>query len=820
MITFAQQKKSTVSGNITDETQHPIQGVSVILLGQNKGIASDENGNYRITVPSEKAFALIFSHKGFSAIQKNFFLHFGTDTILNLTLAKTNALLENIVITDDRKRNESGLIKIDAKDALILPSASGGVEGLIQSLVGSNNELTSQYSVRGGNYDENLIYINDFEIYRPYLVSNAQQEGLSFINPTLVKNINFYTGGFQSKYGDKISSVLDIQYKKTNQLEGTAYISLLEQGVSVSGSISKQKASYIIGVRNKNNQSLLSNQPTVGNYIPSANDLQSLLSFKVNSKIQLELLNIFSTSKFTYFPESVKKTSSVFSPYFTSNIGLDTYFEGGEKDSYSTALIGATIIHSPNKHMKLKWLASHFRDREFENVDITGTYLFGERDFDNNSSTYGNIISPLGAGLYQQYSRNKLNIDILTAGHLGSWDFKNGNLLWGNSIEQTKINDLINSFEYQDSAGYSIPYTGTDLQMFNSINSKASLIIKKYSGFIQHNLKAANKKSDITLQTGIRYHYNDLNNQWLISPRIQGSLKPLWKNNIVFHAALGIYSQPPFYRELRKYNGSLNTEILAQKSAQLVGGFDWQFTDKNESPFRFTTEVYFKNMWDVIPYDIDNVKIKYTGNNNAKAYAAGIEFRLFGELIKDAESWFSLGFMQTKENINDDYYYEYKNAEGEIITANTINQIAVDSTKNEIGFLRRPSDRLITAGLFLQDYLATNKNFKVHFNLLYGSNMPYNIPNSTKYRNSLIINAYIRADIGFSALLLTEKNNRRSHSPFRKVDNVWASLEIFNLINKENTISYQLIKDFANNTYALPNRLTPRMLNLKLITRF
>jgi len=356
--------------------------------------------------------------------------------------------------------------------------------------------------------------------------------------------------------------------------------------------------------------------------------------------------------------------------------------------------------------------------------------------------------------------------------------------------------------------------------MFSSISSRTNLQILKYSGFIQDNIHLLQTTQDLNVQLGIRFHSNNLNNETLISPRMQLNWKPNWKNDIVFKTSFGVYNQPPFYRELRKYNGEINKAVLAQKSTQVICGMDYQIIWKNGKPLRLSAEGYYKSMKQINPYDVDNVKIKYFGNNSAIAYATGFDLRLFSELVKDAESWISIGFMKTKEDIKNDYYYQYKNAAGEIINANSDDQIATDSIKNEIGFLRRPTDRLITVGLFLQDYLATNKNFKVHINALYGSNMPYNIPNSTKYRNGLIVDPYIRIDVGFSALLLSEKSVRRSHSPFKSVENIWLSLEVFNLINKANTISYQLIKDFANNTYALPNTLTPRMLNLKLVGRF
>ena len=816
----AQTKFATINGKIVDENDDPLKNVSIIILGKNSGIVSTDSGSFSIKVPAQKSLAIIFSYAGFIAQQKNFFLsNDETETII-IQLKQTGKVLDAVTVGNEKERKESGLIKINPKTAVILPSTVGGVEGMIKTLVGSNNELTSQYNVRGGNYDENLIYINDFEIYRPYLVSSGQQEGLSFINPEMTKNINFYTGGFQSKYGDKMSSVLDIQYKKPVSFGGSAYASLLEQGLQLEGSSKNGKFSYLTGLRNKSNRNLLSNQPTSGAYIPSASDAQGFLTYKISEKIQIELLGIISTCRFTFFPESVKKTTSVFSPFFTANLGLDVFFEGQEKDNYTSSLIGLSVLQSINKKIKLKWMLSRFKDKEKENRDIGGAYLFGDRDFDNASPTFGQITNPLGAGYTQNYARNELNIDIYNASHKGSYDAKNNFIQWGLSAEQTNIKDKLAQFEYRDSAGYSLPYTPGSLTLYNVQNSTADLSIQKYSGFIQDNIKLLKRNSDITLQAGVRFNYNSLNKEFLVSPRAQLSWKPMGKKDVVFKAAAGVYNQPPFYRELRKNDGTLNTNIKAQKSIQFVAGADYNFKGPGNRILRFTTEAYYKQMTAVVPYDIDNVKIRYLGSNNAKAYATGVEFRLFGELVKDAESWLSIGLMRTKENINNDSYYDYKNAAGEIISAGTIDQTVKDSIKNDVGFVRRPTDRLITVGLYLEDYLPTNKNFKVHLNAIYGSNMSYNIPGSVKYRNGLIIAPYIRVDMGFSALLLSEKSVRRSHGPFRKFENIWASLEVFNLIDRENTISFELIKDFSNTVYALPNRLTPRLLNFKIVGKF
>ncbi len=820
IVVTAQNKSATINGLILDDNENALPGVSVTLLGKNTGVLTSDSGTFSISIASEKAIALTFTHTGFITNQKNFYLSPGETEHIIIRMERIGKTLETVVITEERERRENSLVKINPKNAITLPSTTGGVEALIKTLVGSNNELSSQYNVRGGNYDENLVYINDFEIYRPYLVSSGQQEGLSFINPELTKNVNFYTGGFQSKYGDKMSSVLDIQYKKPIAFAGSAYISLLEQGFHLEGAARKNAVTYLIAIRNKSNRNLLSNQPTQGAYIPSASDIQGYITYKLSSKIQLELLGILSASRFTYYPESVKKTTSVFSPLFSANLGLDTYFEGQEKDRYSTSMIAATLIHSPNRNLKLKWMFSRFKDAEKENYDIGGAYLFGDRDFDNSSSTFGQIVNPLGAGYYQNYARNELNIEVWNANHKGSFDKGKHFIQWGNSMEITKINDKLKQWEYQDSAGYSLPFNPAALILYNSLNSTADLSIQKYSGYLQDNIHFLRSKNDITLQVGLRYNYNSLNKEFLISPRIQASWKPKWKNDVVFKTAAGIYNQPPFYRELRKYDGAINTNIKAQKSVQFIAGMDYNFKGPDGRPFRLTAEAYYKSIWDLVPYDIDNVKIKYLGDNNAKAYTTGLELRLFGELVKDAESWLSIGFMRSREDLNNDYFYQYKNASGEIIHAGTTDQQVTDSVKNNVGWLRRPTDRLITAGLYLEDYLSTNKNFKVHLNLLYGSNMSYNIPNSVRDRNGLIIDPYIRVDMGFSALLLSEKSLRRSHSPFKSFENIWASFEIFNLINRANIISFQLIKDFSNAVYAIPNRLTPRLINFKLVAKF
>jgi CarboxypepD_reg-like domain/TonB-dependent Receptor Plug Domain len=812
VLSFSQKKSAFVSGTVVDDNENPLPRVSVIILGKQSGITTNDSGYFKLKVPAEKAFAIVFSYTGRKTEQRNFLLNENEEEIITIRMEKGENVLEEVIVKNQPDRREAGLIKPNPKSVLNLPSAITGVESLIKIFVGSNNELTSQYSVRGGSYDENLIYVNDFEIFRPYLVRNGQQEGLSFINPEMVRNINFYNGGFQAKYGDKMSSVLDIQYKKPKAFGGSAYVGILEQGLQFEGLSKNNKFSYLLGVRNRSNRNLLSHQDTKGNYVPSSADFQALLNYQINSKWQAELLSNISQTKFKLVPQFSQLTSSVFSPFFTANIGVDIFFDGQEKDQYQTNMLGFSLTNQVNKKLKLKWMASRFENDERENIDIVGAYLFGERDFDKRNATYGLIVNPLGAGVYQNFDRNKLNIENWNVSHKGNYEQGKHAYQWGLSYDKTSIADKLNEWELQDSAGYSLPYNPNLLLLSKVTKSNANLDINKYSGYVQDNILLGDSIHSTTLTVGVRFNYNSLNKEMLISPRIGASWKPNWKKDIIFRAAAGAYDQPPFYRELRRYDGTVNTDLKAQKSWQGVVGFDYNFKGMGGRAMRWTTEAYYKSMTDVDPYDIDNVRIRYFGENNAKAYAAGIEMRLFGELVKDAESWISLGIMKTAEDINGDFFKVY--------ALDSLNQ-PIDSITKQNGYLRRPTDRRITFGMYFQDYLPTNKNFKMFLNLLYGSNLPYNIPGNIKYRNALVIAPYIRADIGFSALLLSEeRSNRRSHSPFRNFDNIWASLEVFNIIDRANTISYLQIKDFSNTVFLLPNRLTPRLVNFKIVARW
>ncbi len=808
LFSHAQRKTATVSGKVVNEDETIIANASVIILGHTSGITTNDSGVFSLKVPAGKAFALVVSYNGYKTAQQNFLLAEGEEEKITIRLAPSATMLQEVVVEDSRYRTETGLIKPNPKSVINLPSAVTGVESLIKVFVGSNNELSSQYNVRGGSYDENLIYVNDFEIFRPYLVRSGQQEGLSFINPELVRNISFYNGGFQARYGDKMSSVLDIQYSKPRGFGGSAYVSLLEQGVHLEGS--KKNFTYLIGARNRSNQNLLRSQPTEGGYLPSSSDAQALFTYQVSQDWRTEFLGNFSRTAFSFLPKSSQLTAAVYTPFIQKKLTANIAFNGQEQDAYTTAMTGVSVIYE-RKKIRLKWLASRFRNTENENIDITGIYQFGEVETGNDASANGSISKPLGSGAHQTYARNSLSLVNYNLSHRGAWAFEKGSLNWGIGIDQTSIRDKLDEWEYRDSAGYSLPYNPGGLQLISAVRSGADLVIIKLNGYVQHNAVFGDTAHAFTLQTGLRFNYNDLNGEVLLSPRLSSSWKPRGERDIIFKAAVGAYHQPPFYREMRRYDGTLNTGLKAQRSWQAVAGFDYNFKAGSRA-LRLATEAYYKKGTAIVPYDIDNVRVRYFGANSAKAYAAGIELRLFGEIVKDAESWISFGLMRTRENLDNDFYNNY--------TFDSTGK-PIDSTVVAGGWLRRPTDRLLTFGAFFQDYLSTNKNFKVYLNLLYGSNLPYNIPGNIRYRNNLRIDPYMRVDIGFSALLLdSEKPDRRSRSPFRNFQNIWASLEVFNLIDRANTISYLLIKDFANNTYAMPNRLTPRLLNFKIIARW
>ena len=794
-------QKAWVKGSIKDEQARPIADVLISIAQQT--VLSDANGFFQIAVPAEKDILLQLSKTGFIAQQYPLRLKKEESRILAVQLKERIFEIKEVIKRADRHRFEAGAIIVDASKANINPSTIGGIEGLIKTLVGSTNELTSQYNVRGGNYDENLVYVNDFEITRPFLVRSGQQEGLSFVNADLTSHVQFSVGGFQSKYGDKMSSVLDITYKKPKQFTGSASLSLLGGSLHVEGASKNNKLTYLVGLRQKTNQYLLQAQPTKGVYNPSFTDVQTLINYKVNEQWEWEFLANYARNRFTFYPEEQTASFGLVNKAYQ----LRMFYTGAELDQFDTRFTGVSTTYRPNKNLRLKFLASAYASNEREAYDISGEYLLGELETDLGKANFGQVKTYLGTGVIQNYARNFLQVQQHTIGHRGSYIYKKQVWLWGADFQSISIKDQLLEWERRDSAGFTQPYNPAQLTMMKSYRSNADLSYEKIQGFVQNNFKW-NDSLDLTFSVGLRFNYNFLNQELVFSPRMQVAYKPKWKRDVVWRAALGWYAQPPLYREMRNLEGTLNTQLLAQKSMHAVLGYDYN-AHWGRRPLRITNEVYYKSLWDVVPYEYDNVRIRYFGKNNASAYAYGLETRFYGDLVKNATSWISVGLMKTAEDVNDDFY-TLKNVSG------------IDSAIVRPGFIPRPSDQRLMLGMYYEDYLPNKESIKVHLNFMYGTGLPFGPPDQIRYSDTLRLPSYKRVDIGFSAQLFQRKQDAHvPMAPHKKINSAWLSLEVFNLLGIQNTLSYTWVQDQSSGkTYAVPNRLTSRLLNLKLIVKF
>ena len=725
-------------------------------------------------------------------LRKRVSLTAGETRTLDITLKENANELEAHTVTSQRKREEAGTVYLDLKKVDFMPSTIGGVEGLIKLAVGSHDELTAQYSVRGGSYDENLVYVNDFEIYRPFLVRTGQQEGLSFINSDLVSNVNFSVGGFQAKYGDKMSSVLDVTYKRPTQFAGSVMMSLLGANIHLEGASKNQKLTYLVGARQKSDQYLLQSQPTKGVYNPSFSDVQALINYRISSSWEVEAIGNYARNRFTFFPESETSSFGVLNQAYQ----LRVFYSGSELDQFDSRFGGISATYHPeSSKLKLKFLASGFQTNEFETYDISGEYLFGELQTDMSKADFGQIKTYLGTGGIQDFARNYLNVSVGDVGFRGSYDAKKNFIQFGANATVTNISDDLHVWERRDSAAFSQPYDPYNLTMAYFYNSSANFDYTRATAFAQDNIRFNDK---FTATIGLRFNYSFLNNEAITSPRVQLAYKPKGKRDIVYKFSTGMYAQPPFYREMRDFAGNVNKDLKAQKSYQAVLGADYNFKMYGR-PFKITAETYYKYLWDLDPYQYDNVRIRYTGKNDAIGYVYGGEVRLYGDLVKDATSWISIGLMKGMQKITD--------------------SAGIPGYAN---YFPLPSDQRFMLGMYFEDYLPRNKNFKVHINGIYSSGLPTGPPIGHLYQDILRLPAYKRVDIGFSALLLDESRKEHPiHSFFNNIKSIWGSLEVFNLLGIQNTLSYTWIQDdTSQKTFAVPNRLTSRLLNVKLLFNF
>ncbi len=792
MCVCAYAQRATITGIVRDEAGKPVEGAVVADNQTGLGTFTNAKGYYMLEIAADKNITVLYGFAGYNSVFRHISLQAGATRTIDVVMKI--AELKEFTVKSEHKRTEAGSVYLDISKVTMNPSVNSNIEDLIKLAVGSHDELTSQYSVRGGSYDENLVYVNDFEIYRPFLVRTGQQEGLSFVNPDLVSNVNFSVGGFQAKYGDKMSSVLDVSYKRPTEFAGSVTLSLLGASMHLEGASKNQKLTYLIGAREKTNQYLLQSQPTKGVYNPSFSDLQALINYRFNSKWELEVIANYARNRFTFFPETMTSSFGVLNQAYQ----LDVFYAGSELDQFDSRFGGISATYrSEDEKLKLKFLASGFQTNEYETYDIDGQYLFGELQTDLSKANFGQIKTYLGTGEIHDFARNYLNVSVGDVGMRGSYNLRNNFLQFGGNATVTYISDDLHQWEQRDSAAFNQPYDPSNLTMAYFYNSTATFNYTRISGFVQDNIRF-DSADRFTASIGLRYGYSFLNSESIISPRAQIAYKPEGKKDIVFKLATGIYDQPPFYREMRDMTGNINTQLKSQKSFQTVLGMDYNFKMYGR-PFKITAEAYYKNLWNIDPYIYNNVQIEYTGKNDAIGRIYGGEVRLYGDLVKDATSWVSIGLMRAMQKITDS---------GSIPGYNN--------------YFAMPSDQHFMLGMYFEDYLPRNKNFKVHINAIYASGLPVGPPTGHLYQDVIRIPDYKRVDIGFSALLLdVNRRQHPSHSFFNNLKSVWASLEVFNLLGIQNTLSYSWIQDdTSQKTYAVPNRLTSRLLNVKLLFKF
>ena len=828
VLTGFTQEKAIVYGKVTDEQGDVVEYANVAVSGYAGGVATDMRGNYELSIPASTELTMVISFIGYEKQMFRVLLQPGQRKELNVVMKLSAEQLPDVEIVDKQIRH-TNLQRLSPKVATEIPTLSGGVEDILKTLPGvsSNNELSSQYSVRGGNFDENLVYVNGIEIYRPFLIRAGQQEGLSFINSALVGSILFSAGGFESKYGDKMSSVLDIQYKKPTTIAGSFQISLLGAQAHVEGISKNRKFTYLTGVRYQSNSYIFKGLETEGDYKPRFADVQALFSYKISDKVDLSFLGNYARNSYHVIPSSRQTEFGTIQEAYR----LSIYFEGQELDRFENYMGALSLDYYPKDHMKLQFITSAFETRESETFDILGEYFIGRLENQFDDEQFGEVVQAQGVGGFMDHARNYLKASVFNIEHKGYLDLSKHYLQWGIKYQHEFINDQLNEWEMLDSAGYTIPeqpFTVGDpapvyhpqLEMFSLYRADTSFQSNRYSAFVQNSWNFRMGTTNAYLIAGLRASYWDVNRQFILSPRATLSIKPLWEKDILFRLSAGWYQQPPFYRELRNLEGQINPNVLAQKSIHFVAGMDWDFMAWGR-PFKFVTEAYYKILQDLVPYTVDNVRIRYYGDNISHGYAYGLDMKVNGEFIRGIDSWFSFSLLKTEEDIEGDNYWEYYNAEGQIIIPGyTPDQVATDSAQFFPGYIPRPTDQRVHFALFFQDYIPRNPTWKMHIKLIFGSGLPFGPPNAPKYEHTYRMPPYRRVDIGFSKELIGGYSSFGPKNPLKYIKSAWISLEVFNLFQIYNTISYIWVKDKDGREYAVPNYLTPRLFNLRLAVNF
>lgn len=866
-LSLALGQEISVSGRCVDKSGDPIEYVSVFCeKAKVKQVYTNEKGIFKLIVITEDQIEIILKSNEFE--EKRTF----------------NASQKSIVLADIQfnfSQIKSVTVTAEKSDAFIIPKLTpidyqrlpmGNIErSLVYSTAAtSNNELTSNYNVRGGSYDENLVYVNGFNINRPFLTRSGQQEGLSFINSALVKDIRFSGGGFNAQYGDKLSSVLDITYKTPDSLKGSVTASLMGIESHFESKLGS-RFDFLVGARYRNNGYLLNSLPTKGSYNPIFMDAQFLTNFQINERLKWSIIGHFSSNKYQFSPQTSETDFGVANEAYRFKI----YFDGQEKTYFQTMTGGTSLKWDVSKRTKLDFYTTVFHSNEQEKYDIQGQYYINKLETDASKKTYGDSIAVLGIGTFLNHARNELNATVLNVYHNGEHTFRkridisnnseynSQKLMWGVNLQRDLFHDVLSEWKVIDSAEYNLPQTtGNEIHLYQTIKSNLNLRTIRLTSFVQMNsvwtktkknlfVQVERKYKDstnstikevftdtiresvsrIALNYGLRSGYTQVNNDFFVTPRVSLTYFPriymiennkIVRRDVKYRLSTGLYYQPPFYREFRTYQGQLNTNVKSQKSLHFVAGTDVFFNMwERESPFKFTAEAYYKYLWDVNLYQVDNVRTNYYANNDAVAYAYGLDLNVNGQFIKGIESFFKVGIMSTKEKLLTEYYYDYYNAEGEKIKPLvTTDQIVVDSVKIIPGYIPRPTDQRLNFGALIQDRMPGYESLSVQMGVQYGTPLPYGPPNFKHYLDTLRYKqSYFRVDLGMSYDLLYKKSSNFSVIRKRFTDAI-ISFEVFNLLAFNNILSKQWIQDVNGRFYSIPNYLTQRRLNLKLILRF
>lgn len=804
---FTYSQTATIKGVILDEDKNPIPGVNVIY--ETNGTITDFSGFYELEVPANTEITILFTHVTFKTITFPVVLRPNEDFFFNPVMSLEVEQITEVYISSRRNKQVQGIINLSPETIKKTPGAQAGVENLLKSLPGisGNDELSSQYSVRGGNYDENLVYVNEIEVYRPFLIRSGQQEGLSFVNSDLTSNVDFSAGGFQAKYGDKLSSVLDITYRRPITFDASADLSLLGASIAAGGISKNGRLSAIGGIRYRNNSLLVKAKETETNFTPVFADAQTYITYKVNNKLEVGFLGNVSINDYSYEPLTRQTNFGT----LADPIALLIFYEGQEKDLYETYFGAFKTTYVANDNLTLKFIASAYHTKEQEHFDILAQYRLGEVNTDIGSSGLGDVEFSRAIGSQLTHARNNLDALIFNFEHKGDYQVNDHQVSYGLKYTREDIRDRVQEFEIIDSAGFSIRPPGTDyindqpynpfdapLVPYNDIDAYNDVQINRISGYIQWSKRTMLGAHELWMNAGVRAHNWTVSgegiestSQTVFSPRAQVALRPNWKKyDMIFRISGGLYHQPPFYRELRDSTGTVQPNVKAQQSLHLVLGNDYSFKIW-ERDFVLHSEVYYKNLTDVNPYTLENVRIRYRAENNAIAYAYGLDLRLAGEFVPGTESWLSFGYLKTEENIENR------------------------------GYIARPTDQRLKFGILFQDYAPAIPDMKVYINLVYNTGLPGGSPSyADPYLFQRRLRDYRRADAGFSYVIVDENKLRDSGwlKPFKEFT---IGFEIFNIFDVQNSITNTFVRDVDSKVqYSIPNYLTPRVFNVRTTMRF